>query len=107
MKKEANDATSPVTSATAANTTALAAYTVPRRGCTVSEVRIMPVEYSEVIVSAPSTAMTSWPRISPNRLLLGARRSPGPMPAGARRRRPALASAPMPMVTTIIASSVQ
>ena len=50
------------------NTTALAANTVPRRGSTVSEVLIMPVEYSEVMVSAPSTAMTSWPRISPNML---------------------------------------
>ena len=64
----ANDVTSPAASATAVNTTALAAYTVPRRGITVREVLIMPVEYSEVIVSAPSTAITSWPRISPNML---------------------------------------
>jgi hypothetical protein len=34
-----------------------------------SDVLIMPVEYSDVIVIAPSTAMTSWPRISPNRLV--------------------------------------
>ena len=35
---------------------ALAANTMPRRGMMDSEVRIMPVEYSEVMVSAPSTA---------------------------------------------------
>ena len=34
---------------------------MPRRGWAVSEVRIIPVEYSEVITIAPSTAMISWP----------------------------------------------
>ena len=33
-----------------------------RLGIAVSEVRIMPVEYSAVRVSAPNTTMTSWPR---------------------------------------------
>src|SRR6516164_2724683 len=47
--------------ATVVNTISFAAYTTPRRGCAVSEVRIIPVEYSDVIVSAPSTAMMSWP----------------------------------------------
>src|SRR6516225_8903581 len=56
-KLVAND----TTRLTAANTAAFAAYSVPRRGITVSEVRIMPVEYSEVIIRAPSTTMTSWP----------------------------------------------
>ena len=41
---------------------------MPRLGSTDSEVLIIPIEYSEVMVSAPSTAMMSWPRISPNRL---------------------------------------
>src|SRR5690242_13334426 len=50
------------TTATAAKTPALAAYTVARRGIAVSEVLIIPVEYSEVITIAPSTTMTSWPR---------------------------------------------
>ena len=48
---------------------ALAPNQTPRRGMTDSDVLIMPVEYSDVIVIAPSTAMTSWPRISPNRLI--------------------------------------
>ena len=60
MKKDAKQATSPVTRDTTANTSALAANSVPRRGCTDSDVRIIPVEYSEVMVSAPRTAMTSW-----------------------------------------------
>jgi hypothetical protein len=34
---------------------------VPRRGIAVSEVRIIPVEYSDVIAMAPMTAMISWP----------------------------------------------
>ena len=34
---------------------------MPRRGIAVSEVRIIPVEYSDVIAIAPSTAMISWP----------------------------------------------
>src|SRR6185437_12284163 len=55
MKNDRNEATSPVTRATTVNTTPLAASTVPRRGCTVSDVRIIPVEYSDVTVSAPST----------------------------------------------------
>src|SRR5215471_6635416 len=60
-KNAMKEVTSETTSATAVNTMALAAYTTPRRGCAVSEVRIIPVEYSEVIASAPSTAMMSWP----------------------------------------------
>ena len=76
--------TSPATSATAPNTTPLAANSVPRLGMVVSEVLIMPVEYSDVIVSAPSTTMISWPISSPNRLmrpradLISCSRWPGP-----------------------------
>ena len=90
MKKDTNDATSPVTRLTRKNTTPLAASTVPRRGCTVSEVRIIPVEYSEVTVSAPSTTMISWPRFRPARLRCVASK-PGPWsaPREPRRRRPA------------------
>jgi hypothetical protein len=40
----------------------------PRRGIVVSDVLIIPVDDSEVIVSAPSTAITSCPIIRPNRL---------------------------------------
>src|SRR6516164_8858237 len=60
-KNAMNEVISEMTRATVVNTTSFAAYTVPRRGIAVSEVRIIPVEYSDVIVSAPSTAMISWP----------------------------------------------
>ena len=46
----------------AAKAIIFAVYTTTRRGIAVSEVRIIPVEYSAVIVIAPSTTMTSWPR---------------------------------------------
>ena len=73
-KKARKLVTSPVASATTPKTTPLAANTVPRRGIAVSEVLIIPVEYSEVIVSAPSTMMISCPMSSPNRLMLAAER---------------------------------
>src|SRR5215469_1442441 len=60
-KNAMNEVTSETTRVTVLNTSSFAAYTVPRRGIAVSEVRIIPVEYSDVIVSAPSTAMISWP----------------------------------------------
>ena len=47
----------------------MAPYSTQRLGITVSEVRIIPVEYSEVIDSTPRTTMTSWPsRASPRTL---------------------------------------
>src|ERR1700683_2417767 len=61
-KNEMNAATNVTTRATTAKTMALAAYTTARLGIAVSEVRIIPVEYSAVSVIAPSTTMTSWPR---------------------------------------------
>src|ERR1700728_2162169 len=61
-KNDTNESTSASTSATRPNTTPLAANTTERRGITVSDVRIIPVEYSEVRTSAPSTATTSGPR---------------------------------------------
>ena len=105
MKNDTNDATSPVTMLTRKNTTPLAASMVPRRGCTISELRIIPVEYSEVMVSAPSTVMMSWPRIRPARLRWVASKS-GPWSAP-RETAPRQASAPIPIVTTIRAISVQ
>src|SRR5258708_38106972 len=104
-KNEANDAISPVTRETTANTTALAANTVPRRGCTVSAVRIIPVVYSEVMVRAPRTAMTSWPTYRPARLCWGASKADLVIWL-AWEAAPALASAPMPAQTTIRASRV-
>ena len=57
-----NAATKVTTRATIAKMVALAAYTTVRLGIAVSEVRIIPVEYSAVSVIAPNTTMTSWPR---------------------------------------------
>ena len=105
MKNDTNEATRPVTRLTRKNTTPLAASTVPRRGCTVSEVRIIPVEYSEVTVSAPSTVMMSWPRIRPARLRCVASNS-GPWSAP-RETAPTQARVPIPIVTTTRAMSVQ
>src|SRR5215471_11489889 len=105
-KNDANDVISPMTRVTAANTTPLAANTTPRRGWTASEVRIIPVEYSEVMVSAPSAAMTSWPTYRPARLCWVASNSAALIPSGCDAV-PALARAPMPMQTTIRANRVQ
>ena len=115
-KNDAKLVTMPATRAMAPKTSALAAYKVPRRGTLVSDVLIMPVEYSEVMVSAPSTAITSCPTSRPIRL-------PGTAPdralasADARSTAlaapltwaawPALNNAPMPTQTMIITSSVQ
>src|SRR5215471_7177522 len=106
MKNEAKHATSPVTSETTANTMAFAVNRTPRRGCTASEVRIIPVEYSDVMVSAPSTAMTSWPTYRPARLCWVPSNCAGLIPWGCAAV-PTQASAPMPMQTTIRASRVQ
>ena len=63
-----NAATSPAASETSMKAVALAANRVPRRGCTVREIRIIPVAYSDVKVSTPSAAMMSCPMIRPTRL---------------------------------------
>src|SRR5215467_9496521 len=106
MKNDPNDVISPTIRVTSANTTALAANTTPRRGWTVSEVRIIPVEYSEVMVSAPSAAMTSWPTYRPARLCWVPSKPAGLIPWGCVAV-PAQASAPMPMQTTIRANRVR
>src|SRR5690242_17073091 len=62
-RKNATKAVTIVTTrATTAKTTALAVYKVARLGIAVSDVLIIPVEYSAVSTIAPSTTMTSWPR---------------------------------------------
>src|SRR5690348_14846008 len=62
-RKNATKAVTTVTTtATRAKSTALAVYKVARLGIAVSDVLIIPVEYSAVTTSAPSTTMTSWPR---------------------------------------------
>src|SRR6516165_851987 len=102
-KNAANEVTRLVTSATTVKTTPLAAIITPRCGLVVSVVRIMPVEYSELMTSTPRTPMISCPMYSPARLCrVGSKSGPcGPCAA------PVLASAPKPTTTTNIASSVQ
>src|SRR5271170_5801933 len=58
-KNEMNAATKVTTRATIAKMVALAVYTTVRLGIAVSDVRIIPVEYSAVSVIAPHTTMTS------------------------------------------------
>ncbi len=67
-KNAANEEAIPVTAATAPNTVALAASTVPRCGAAVKVERIDPVVYSLVMMTAPSTPMASWARKNPLRL---------------------------------------
>ena len=80
-----------------------------RRGIAISEVRIIPVEYSAVSTSAPSTTMTSWPRTNiPVRLSWVASR--GVRAAGGVFDQPdaesALIPAPIPALTANSTSSV-
>ena len=82
---------------------------MPRRGCAVSEVRIIPVEYSEVIASAAITAMISWP-ISKNAISEIWVASNPALLAGLWLKLaalPAVIAAPMPMETTSSAARVQ
>src|SRR3984893_7494272 len=82
-KKATKLVTREMVSVTAANVIALAAYRTPRRGITASEVRIIPVEYSEVMTSAPSTTMISSPRATCPVRLASAALKPGPIPCEA------------------------
>ena len=77
---------------------------MPRRGCTVSEVRIIPVEYSEVMASAPNTDDDQLAEDEADRLRWVASNHG---PRTGRDTAARQASAPMPMVTTTRASSVQ
>jgi hypothetical protein len=82
----------------------------------VSDVLIIPVEYSDVIVRAPSTAITSWPISSPIRLpkTASARALASAEARSAAVAAPvtwaasaALNSTPTPTHTMIITSRVQ
>src|SRR6516225_4853959 len=68
MKNDAKLLMRPVTNATAASTATFAAASRPRCGSAVSEVRIIPVEYSEVMTSVPTTPISSWVSHTPPRL---------------------------------------
>jgi hypothetical protein len=103
-KKATKLVTREIVSVTAVNTIAFAAYSTPRRGITASEVRIIPVEYSEVMTSAPSTTMINSPRATcPVRLASAALKSePAPCETMPAQFRTAQA-----MLATTRASSVQ
>ena len=68
MKKPTNDAISESTSVTAPNTSALAHSTGSLRGTAVSDERIIPVPYSPVTNSTPSTPMANSAKRTPPRL---------------------------------------
>ena len=55
----------PTTNSVPVSTTALAASTAPRRGVAASVARIMPVPYSLVTASVPSTIAVIWANIMP------------------------------------------
>src|ERR1035437_4607290 len=58
------------------NTASLPHRTGSRRGTAVSEERIMPVLYSPLIISTPSTPKATWAKLTPFRLaLMGVKRS--------------------------------
>ena len=65
-----NETISPTTRATPPNTAALVASTNGRLGTAASVARMVPVEYSEVMISTPRTPMAIWPRANPDRLRL-------------------------------------
>ena len=80
-----------------------------RRGWAVSEVRIIPVEYSEVMASAAITAMMSWP-ISKNAISETWVASKAALLPGLWLKlasAPPVIAAPMPMETTSSAARVQ
>src|SRR6185437_10330909 len=102
IRNETNEMTSPTTNATAETTSSLAQNTGARRGCAVSEVRTIPVEYSEVIAIAPNTTMISWPRMMPNRVRwVRSSWASCAVVASPWLARPQLPSTLMPMVTTV------
>lgn len=64
-KNAAKEASIIAVSATEPNTTAFAPRTGQRRGTAANVERIMPVPYSPVTNSTPSTPMNSWARKKP------------------------------------------
>src|SRR3984885_5858643 len=68
-KKDRNAAASPVISATAPTTAALAARTRSRRGAAANVARLVPEVYSLVMASTPTTPMSSTPMSMPTSVL--------------------------------------
>src|SRR4051794_27653056 len=96
------------TTVTAARTTALAASTGTRVGTAASVERIMPVEYSPVISSAPSTAMGSMPIWKPPETTSAPVAVAGPDAVGgsaATASREKATAREMPVIRTTVAAS--
>src|SRR5581483_238117 len=98
-----------ITRATRAKTIALAANKVTRRGIAVSDVLIIPVEYSAVSTSAPNTTMTSCPRKNNPATLIWVASKVARSEAEVCDQladTPAEMAAPIPMLITTSTSSV-
>src|SRR5664280_1148717 len=107
-KKVRKVVTSEITRVTKPKMTALTARTMPRWGTAVKVVRIIPEEYSVVMISTPRTPMASWLRNSP---LNG---NPAALKFAVMASRPPRAevrpranSEPRPTVRTAVTAKVQ
>lgn len=69
MKKAANAMISLTANVSPAIMRALAARNLPRRGTAVRLVLMAPVEYSEVMITIPSTPIASWASSPPAPLI--------------------------------------
>src|SRR5674476_932872 len=98
-----------MTNVTRAKTVALTASRDPRCGTAVNVVRIIPEEYSEVMISTPSTPIASWLRniaLNGNPAALKLAVS-GSRPDSRPDVRPRANSEPSPMVRTAVTRKVQ
>ena len=87
---------------------ALPHSTGSRAGTAAKLVRIVPVAYSPVISSAPSTPMASWARLMPLRLIaVGSKLAMAAGSCGGLVTRTPAYSAPMPTISTAATSSDQ
>jgi hypothetical protein len=68
IRNEENETTSPMTSVMVAKTATFAANNQDRRGTAANESRIVPVLYSALTTSTPSTPIASWAKSRPERL---------------------------------------
>src|SRR6266567_3439795 len=107
-KNATNEDTSPTTNATAVNTAAFAHTTGSRFGAADMLARIMPVLYSPVTSSTPSTPMMSWASSKPRRLVpVGSKTNfRASRNSGQRFAVTAENSTPKPIMPSAVAASV-
>ena len=107
-KKDTKLVTSMTANATPAKTPSFAHSTGSRRGTAVSEERIIPVLYSPLISSTPSTPIASWENRMPFRLVvIGLKLAlSAALKVWYWLAVTAVISAPIPMVSTTAVSSV-